>query len=300
MIEENQKVRWQRMAENKEIFTNFAGFQCLEQLHNNSTGLYLSTCGVQNCPPGYSYGPGIRDIYIIHFICEGKGRYEVHDTAYHLRKGDFFVIYPGTEVFYQADEKDPWDYIWVGFQGIKAETYLGYAGIDREHLIGHCCNTAYMLSCIQQMTLARVLTHYNELRRQAALLQIFAALIEQHHEQLTEEEQLDYPHHIYIDQTLDYVQTHISENIRIQDIANYIGIDRSYLTSIFKKALGMSPQEYLLNYRMEYACELLKDPQAKIATIAREVGYQDPLAFSKVFKKHMNLSPSQWRAEHSG
>lgn len=288
------------MVENKEIFTNFAGFQCLEQLHNNSTGLYLSTCGVQNCPPGYSYGPGIRDIYIIHFICEGKGRYEVHDTAYHLRKGDFFVIYPGTEVFYQADEKDPWDYIWVGFQGIKAETYLGYAGIDREHLIGHCCNTAYMLSCIQQMTLARVLTHYNELRRQAALLQIFAALIEQHHEQLTEEEQLDYPHHIYIDQTLDYVQTHISENIRIQDIANYIGIDRSYLTSIFKKALGMSPQEYLLNYRMEYACELLKDPQAKIATIAREVGYQDPLAFSKVFKKHMNLSPSQWRAEHSG
>lgn len=287
------------MAENKEIFTNFAGFQCLEQLHNNSTGLYLSTCGVQNCPPGYSYGPGIRDIYIIHFICEGKGIYKVNDTTYHLHKGDFFVIYPGTEIFYQADEKNPWDYIWVGFQGIKSETYLGYAGIDKEHLIGHCCNTAYMLSCIQQMTLARVLTHYNELRRQAALLQIFAALIEQHHEQLTEEEQLDYPHHVYIDQALDYVQTHISENIHIQDIANYIGIDRSYLTSIFKQALGISPQEYLLNYRMEYACELLKDPQIKISTVACEVGYQDPLSFSKAFKKHLAVSPSQWRANHT-
>lgn len=287
------------MAENKEIFTNFAGFQCLEQLHNNSTGLYLSTCGVQNCPPGYSYGPGIRDIYIIHFICEGKGTYKVNGTTYHLHKGDFFVIYPGTEIFYQADKKNPWDYIWVGFQGIKSETYLGYAGIDKEHLIGHCYNTAYMLSCIQQMTLARVLTHYNELRRHAALLQIFAALIEQHHEQLTEEEQLDYPHHVYIDQALDYVQTHISENIHIQDIANYIGIDRSYLTSIFKQALGISPQEYLLNYRMEYACELLKDPQIKISTVACEVGYQDPLSFSKAFKKHLAVSPSQWRANHT-
>ena len=286
------------MAENKEIFINSAGFQCLEQLHNNSTGLYLSTCGVQNCSNGHSYGPGVRDIYIIHFICEGKGTYSVDGKTYHLRKGDFFVIYPGTEVFYQADSENPWDYIWVGFQGIKSETYLGYAGIDREHVTGHCCNTAYMLSCIQQMTLARVLTHYNELRRQAALLQIFASLIEQHHEQLTEGEQLHYPHHVYIDQALDYVQTHISENIHIQDIANYIGIDRSYLSSIFKQNLGISPQKYLLNYRMEYACELLKDSKIKIATVANEVGYHDPLAFTKAFTGHMKQSPSQWRDSH--
>ena len=156
-----------------------------------------------------------------------------------------------------------------------------------------------MLSCVQQMTFARVLTHYNELRRQAALLQVFAALIEQHHEQLSEEEQVEYPHHIYIDRTLDYVQTHVSENIRIQDIANYIGIDRSYLTSIFKKSLGISPQEYLVNYRMEYASELLKESDVKIAAIAHEVGYHDPLTFSKVFKKHMKLSPTQWRLAHT-
>ena len=287
------------MADNQEIFTNFAGFQCLEHLHNNSTGIYLSTCGMQNCPSGYSYGPGTRDIYIIHFICEGQGTYQVNGMTYHLHKGDFFVIYPDTEIFYQADNNEPWDYIWVGFQGIKAETYLGYAGVDRNNLIGHCYNTSYMLSCVQQMTFARVLTHYNELRRQAALLQVFAALIEQHHEQLSEEEQVEYPHHIYIDRTLDYVQTHVSENIRIQDIANYIGIDRSYLTSIFKKSLGISPQEYLVNYRMEYASELLKESDVKIAAIAHEVGYHDPLTFSKVFKKHMKLSPTQWRLAHT-
>ena len=99
------------MADNQEIFTNFAGFQCLEHLHNNSTGIYLSTCGMQNCPSGYSYGPGTRDIYIIHFICEGKGTYQVNGMTYHLHKGDFFVIYPDTEIFYQADNNEPWDYI---------------------------------------------------------------------------------------------------------------------------------------------------------------------------------------------
>lgn len=63
--------------------------------------------------------------------------------------------------------------------------------------------------------------------------------------------------------------------------------------------MGISPQEYLLNYRMEYASELLKDPDMKISAIAHEVGYQDPLTFLKVFKKHMNMSPSQWRQEQS-
>lgn len=282
--------------EDQEIFTNYGGFQCLEHLHNNSMGVYLSTCGVQNCPPDHSYGPGRRDIYIIHFVCEGRGIYQVDGRTYHLKKGDFFVIFPDTEIFYKADIEAPWDYIWVGFQGIKSETYLGYAGIDREHLTGYCSNTAYMLACVQQMTFARVLTHYNELRRQAALLQVFASLIEQHHERLSEEEQVEYSQHIYIDRALDYIQTHISESIQIRDIANYIGINRSYLTSIFKKSLGVSPQEYLLNYRMEYACELLKESNTKIATVAREVGYQDPITFSKVFRKHLKMSPTEWRS----
>lgn len=116
----------------KETFINAIGFQCLEHLQNNAVDIYLSTCGVQNCFPGHFYGPGQREEYIIHFICEGKGIYEVNGKTYSLSKGDFFVIPPKTEVYYRADDSCPWDYIWVGFDGIKATTYLKNAGIANE------------------------------------------------------------------------------------------------------------------------------------------------------------------------
>ena len=283
------------MEQEKEVFINATGFQCLEHLQNNSVDIYLSTCGVQNCFPGHFFGPGQREEYIIHFICEGKGTYEVDGKTYHLKKGDFFVIPPKTEVYYKADEKEPWDYLWVGFQGVKATTYLKNAGIDKTHRTGHYSNTSYILACIQQMMLARTLTYHNELKRQAALLQILAALIEVHHDTLSDEEQHEYPHRVYLQQALDYMNTHLHENIKISTLASHIGIDRSYLSNIFKSTLEISPQEYLLTLRMDKAADLLKNSDKKINLIACEVGYSDPLTFTKMFKKVKGMAPSEWR-----
>lgn len=278
-----------------ETFINATGFQCLDNLQNNAVDIYLSTCGIQNCIPNHAYGPGQREEYIIHFICEGKGIYKVNGTTHQLQKGDFFVIPPNTEVYYKADETEPWDYLWVGFNGIKATTYLTHAGIDAEHLTGHYQNTSYILACIQQMVLARTLTYHNELKRQAALLQILAALMEVHHDTLSPEEQHEYPHRVYLQQALEYMNTHIKENIKINEIAAFIGIDRSYLSSIFKNTLHISPQEYLLQLRIDRAAELLKNTDEKISVIANEIGYSDPLTFTKMFKKVKGMSPSDWR-----
>lgn len=281
---------------NEEVYINATGFQCLEHLQNNSVDLYLSTCGVQNCPPGHWYGPGSRDEYIIHFICEGKGIYKVGEKTYYLKKGDLFLICPNTTIYYEADKNDPWDYIWVGFQGIKSTTYLEYAGLSKNSLIGHFYNTSFILACVQQMMLSRTLTYFNELKRQSALLQVFSALIEERYYSLSEEEQSEYPHRVYLEQALDYISKNLKNNIRISDIANHIGIDRSYLTTIFKSTLNLSPQEYLITYKIDRAVALLENPDIKISNIGLELGYSDPLTFSKMFKRYKGVSPSEYRA----
>ncbi len=283
----------------KETYINFAGFQCLEHLQNNSVDLYLSTCGVQNCPANHYFGPGQREEYIIHFICEGKGIFQANGQTYELNKGDFFVIFPNTEIYYEADSDYPWDYIWVGFNGIKASTYLKYAGIDTKHVTGQYRNTSFILSCIQQMMLARTLTHFNECKRQAALLQVLAALMENHHETSRTQDQYEYPYRVYLQQALDYIHNHYSENIRIHDIATYIGIDRSYLTNIFKNTLNLSPQEYLMQFRLDSACSMLQNSTEKISQIAVAVGYPDSVAFSKFFRKYKGMTPSEWRNQHN-
>ena len=279
----------------KEVYINAGGFQLLEHLQNDAVDLYLSTCGIQSCAPGHWFGPGKRDEYLIHFITEGKGIYQVNGETWHLGKGDCFLICPDTEVFYEADRKEPWDYMWIGFRGIKARAYLQYAGLDETHLLGRYANTDFILSCIQQMMLARTITPYNELKRTSALLRILAALIEDYSIANPDFPQDEHSYRQYLDQALSYIDEHLKENIRVNDIAAYIGIDRSYLAHIFKRTLSLSPQEYLIHYRMNRACMLLQNPELKISTIAREVGYEDSLAFSKMFKKCKGISPSAYR-----
>ena len=99
-------------------------------------------------------------------------------------------------------------------------------------------------------------------------------------------------------QALDYMNAHLHENIKISEIASHIGIDRSYLSNIFKSTLELSPQEYLMTLRMDRAAELLENTDDKIPSIASAVGYSDPLTFTKMFKRIKGMSPSDWRHTH--
>ena len=148
---------------------------------------------------------------------------------------------------------------------------------------------------IQQMIICRHLTYANELKREAALLQVLSALIDEYRTTLPKEERYDYPYKIYVDQAIDYIRRNYKSNVKINDIASYIGIDRSYLTHIFKSVTNVSPQEYLLRYRMEQAEVLLTQTDKKIGEIAWCVGYSDSLAFSRMFRKYKGVSPTEFR-----
>jgi AraC family transcriptional regulator of arabinose operon len=286
------------MPQQNATYLNYAGFQCLEDLNHSTIDLYLSTCGIQNCNGGHFFGPGMRDSYILHFISDGKGIFTSNGNTYHLGMGDVFLVKPEEEIFYQADEKTPWSYMWVGFQGIKAAVYLAQAGLQGERVTCRCENIPFIFSCIQQMIMSRHLTQANELKREAALLQILAALIEEYKSTLPKEERYDYPHQIYVEQAVDYIKKNMKKNIKVNDIASYIGIDRSYLTNVFKSATGLSPQEYIVRCRMEQAEILLKGTQVKISDVACAVGYTDALSFSKMFKKYKGMSPMEFRISH--
>jgi len=274
-------------------YLNHAGFQCLEQIKNDFIDLYLSTCGMQNCIPGHNFGPAIREEYLLHFIIDGKGYYKVNGNVYTLSKGDFFLICPNTQIYYEADKKNPWSYVWVGFQGVKASLYLKHAGLDAENLLGHLPDVSFIFTCVQQMMCARQLTISNELKRDASLFQILSALIDNHYQLLPKSDKYDYPYSVYVNQAMAYISIHYKETVKVSDIAAYIGIDRSYLTHIFKKELQISPQEYLIKYRMDQAEILLRDKNLKIQTVAKEIGYSDAITFSKMYKKIKGISPRE-------
>lgn len=278
-------------------YTNSVRYKCLEYLKKHSVDLYLSYCGMEVCDPGHFYGPISRSEYLIHYIIDGKGIFKADGKTYHLAKHDTFLIYPGETTYYQADFDDPWTYIWIGFGGVKAEACLTHACFGQKSRIVKFHHEDKLIDCVKEMLNSSQLTYSNDLKREAFLFMFLANLIDEKNETSFQNGAHDYPYQVYVEHALEFIDHNYHRDIKVNDIANYIGIDRSYFTNIFKKSMHISPQQYIINYRMAKACYLLKTTSLPISAISHNVGYPDPLTFSKVFKILHQVSPKAFREQ---
>ena len=95
-----------------------------------------------------------------------------------------------------------------------------------------------------------------------------------------------------IQSALDRISTGFTDNeLTIQSLAESCGISGTYLRKIFADCLGMTPQEYIINRRLEYAGELLCSGQFSVLEVAQMCGYFEPCHFSGAFTKHTGVSP---------
>ena len=99
----------------------------------------------------------------------------------------------------------------------------------------------------------------------------------------------------YVDKSIRYIKTKYPQDISVEDVAQYCGLNRSYLGKLFRDATGMTTQEYLIRQRMSVACHYLQIGAAPIATIARSVGYPNQLHFSRAFHKVFGIPPREWQ-----
>jgi AraC-like DNA-binding protein len=279
-------------------FTQSARYTCLEDLNNinefsSANGLNLDYCGREQCEPSYQFGPFTRKNYVIHVVNEGSGVYNVGDKEYKVSKGQAFLIYPKIETVYKADASDPWYYSWIGFHGYRCDEYLKKMGFSPENPVVTLEEPEKLKEYFDTMIATKELTLRDELVRMSNLLQIFAVFLENN--KSVKEVKQDYPSSVYVQYAVDYMMSHRKEKIKIDDIAHTIGISRGYLAGSFKKEMGVSPQEYLINFRMEYAASLIRKTQDPIGDIASEVGYNDAMAFSKAFKQKFKMSPTAFR-----
>lgn len=280
-------------------YTSSAKYKCLEDLQKESVDICLIYCGWEYCEPGHRYGPNLRASYILHFVREGKGTFEVNGKVYHLGPGDAFMIQPNTEAWYEADLEDPWSYMWIGFTGLKADECANSADFSMRMPVRKVGCIKVLNDYIDEMLESRQLSFSDELRRNGFLMLFFSELIKDYRGNSVGAAMHPYPGSVYVKYAVEYIASNYDKKIKINELADYIGVNRSYLTSSFKKTMGCSPQEYLVNLRMEKARSLLEKTDMQINVIANAVGYSDQLAFSKIFKQHFGMSPKAYRGvEH--
>jgi len=264
----------------------------------NHLDLNLYQCGTEDCKPGHYFGPAVRNFFLIHYIHSGCGKYLVGEKEYKLHRGQGFLITPGVVTYYQADYNSPWVYSWVGFTGTKAEGYLKSAGLTIETPV-FTCDDDYVDNCFKNMIAARNLQSSRELNIMGHLYLFLSYLIEKNKECNLYEDKTSRKKE-YVNKAIAYIEMNFSRKISIESLANRIGLDRSYLGSLFKEQLNVSIQDFITNYKMVKACELLKEEALSISDVARSVGYRDPLLFSKTFRKNIGVSPRDYRKSLKG
>ena len=236
-------------------------------------------------------------MHLLHIVLEGKGVLEIAGQTFQLEKNDMFYIPKDFTAFYQADYDAPWKYLWVGTSGIIVRETIHQAGLSDKVFVRKLSEQTVgkALKFVEGILGTYKLTYANELKRLGTLMEFFGILVEDFSDTDATRNGYDYPIMVYVNQAVDYMKRNYNKNLKISDIANYVSLNRCYFTTNFKKIYGVSPKRYLSELRMKKGATRIRKGNETIASIARSVGYNDPLAFSKAFKLYFGISPRQYR-----
>ncbi len=211
---------------------------------------------------------------------------------YHLHENQGFFISPDTPVFYEANADHPWEYFWIGIDGSGAEEFFSHLGLTAQSPVFECQNIADLSELIDEMLSISPDSFENKLKLQG-LAFLFLASASSSCSSISRPAPPEV--NIHIERTIRFIQKHYHQPITVDDIANNVSLNRSYLATLFHRSMGTTIQNYLMDYRISKACELLTLTEDSVHAIAYSCGYNDALTFSKAFKKKKGLSPLAYR-----
>lgn len=267
----------------------------LEPGEPSPLGIQVLHAGEQHCPPGHCFGYATRTHYLIHYVVNGCGEYRVNHKTYPLKKGNGFLILPGASTFYKASDTDPWTYRWVGFNGKAAKKFLNDAGLNENCLLYHYEADDFIDDCLVKLQQSCQITSGNDLVRTGYLLLILGKLQGQ---RVLAEAKSQEGKSNHFDKAAKYIQSNYMRNIRITDIADFVGVDRSQLYRIFEDTVHFSPKEYLNHYRLDCAGILIHTTDLSFNEVASSVGFEYSSHFSRLFKEHFGITPSEYKKKN--
>ena len=231
--------------------------------------------GQEVCEPGYRFGPAVRKYVLLHCVLSGMGTYTCGGVVYPVAVGQIFRILPGEETVYQADEENPWSYVWIGFDGALSGQMAALPPVFPASA-----------SVVQLFRLISEHADASEYGLTANLFRLYEELFSGSGTSGNE----------YVRRIRNYIDAMYMKKISIESLAGQLHLNRRYLTRLFHQETGMSIREYLLRTRMREATECLR-AGVSVGETAERCGYEDMFLFSRLFKKTFGVSPAKWKSK---
>ena len=234
------------------------------------------------------------------YVVDGKGEFNIQGQRFPVKPNDFVIINPQVEHTELSSPDEPLEYIVLGING------LSFSNLTPVSEGGHPFSffnlrdeqkdiLRYLNAMVQEATsqsMSYELVCHN-------LLEILLIKILRHqHFDLEVGKQSKATKDISF--IKHYLETYYHESIQLEDLASMTHLSRFYISHSFKKEIGMSPMEYLIDIRIKESKILLRTTNYSISQVADIVGFTTPTYFSKQFRKSTGISPTDYREQYQG
>lgn len=263
--------------------------------------VFIDECGIEEFFAGQTYSYTVLTNFILHYVESGSGYLNIRGKMYRIESGEGFLLRKGDQVKYTADRENPWCNYWVGLDGklfnteIK-NTTLKYSQPLKFHR--HLLSDAIREFCLCEMRHEKSLEndYYWYMSQAYALLYLILQDFPKNRLDVDIDTDKDNSYATY---ALEIMKKYY-DTITISEIADVIGISRSYLYKEFTKKYDKSPKQMLNIIRLEAASEMLSNLDLSISEIGLRIGFNNVSDFSKSFKLYLGSSPTRYRKNIRG
>ncbi|MCK8487236.1 AraC family transcriptional regulator [Paenibacillus sp. MBLB2552] len=249
--------------------------------------------------------PEGADAHIFIYCVEGEGWVEWSeessstDRSYPLTERQLAVVPAGTPHRYGASADKPWSIYWFHLQGEDTAELIRTYGLDQGGPVRLPLSVhAQLLEQFEQCYRLLYDKHYS-LPAQIHVAQTMRHLLSsiglsaERSAQARKRER-------YFDEAVRYMTERLTESVSLPELAKQVGVSKQHLVYLFNREAGLPPIEYFLRLKMQRAGQLLDLTGLSVKEIAGAVGLSDPYYFSRLFKKIMGYSPTEYRGIPKG
>jgi YesN/AraC family two-component response regulator len=235
-----------------------------------------------------TYNPvGREDFYLI-YVVEGELLLDMANIKRSIGRGTAFIVPP--KHMYKYSGNPSTSYLFAHFTGSYAEDFLKECGFDNLPIIIENEFSAEVQG--KFLLMIDTFLHNDQLSTQKCACMLQEILIS------ICESSLENSNNIQLKTSLKHIHSFFTSKISVPYLASLENLSNSRYVTVFKKQMGKSPNEYIIDLRLQFAKSLLENTNMSIKQISERIGYPDQYFFSRLFKKYMGVSPQKYRKEN--
>lgn len=231
-----------------------------------------------------------KSIYVFEYVRSGKGHIECDGKKHTVKAGDFYFLNRLHSHYYYSDKEDPYSKIWVNAGGRLLDGLVNAYGLTDGAIVVPESSTEPIFEEVGRLIASADVDNADEIltacAKQMCDLIITAA---------TEYRRVQRSTVSTAERIKDYIDSGLSYNVSLDDIAQHFFLNKSYIISIFSEKYGYTPKQYILQRKMQAARTMLEENMYSIAEISDILNFSSSQHFSSLFKKKEGVSPDEYR-----